>query len=313
MRKIVMCGVLALCQCFGAVSQNLYQYAASSTAVVSPEFPAKMTFAGSDVSFDRVDMYERMDREMISLCYSHTNTLLTIKRANRYYSEIMPILKEQGVPADFFYLAAIESHFDNRAVSYAKAGGLWQLMPVTAKELGLEVNDDVDERYNVAKATVAACKYLKRGFVKYNCWMTVASSYNAGMGRIGSQLEEQGVDNAFDLYLNNETSRYMFRILAMKTIMENPGRYGFKLLESQLYQPIGYTEKVVDAPVADWVAWAKQQGITYAQLREANPWIRSTSLPNKSGKEYRVRIPLKKDLYRSTQTRQISNKHWIVK
>ena len=161
------------------MAQTLYNIGGDGrhAAALSPEFPETMRFADTDISFDRVDMYERMDREMISLIYSHTNTMLTIKRANRYYSEILPILKEQGVPADFFYLAAIESCFDNRAVSVARAGGIWQFMPATARQFGLEVNDYVDERYNCEKATKAACKYLKQGYRKYGCWMTVASSY----------------------------------------------------------------------------------------------------------------------------------------
>lgn len=279
----------------------------------SPEFPDKMHFADMDISFDRIDMYERMDREMISLIYSHTNTLLTIKRANRFYQEISPILKEQGVPEDFFYLAAIESSFDNRAVSYKKAGGIWQFMPETAKQYGLEVNDYVDERYNCEKATIAACKYLKQGYAKYNCWMTVASSYNAGMGRIGTQLSTQGVDNAFDLYLNQETSRYIFRMLAIKLIMENPRKYGFEVKDSQLYQPIGYKEEVVDYSVENWIDWAKERGITYAVLRDMNPWIRDVELPNKKLKAYKVRIPLEGELYRSSQTKKNYSKNWIRK
>lgn len=296
------------------MAQSLYNIGGDGrhAAALSPEFPETMRFADTDISFDRVDMYERMDREMISLIYSHTNTMLTIKRANRYYSEILPILKEQGVPADFFYLAAIESCFDNRAVSVARAGGIWQFMPATARQFGLEVNDYVDERYNCEKATKAACKYLKQGYRKYGCWMTVASSYNAGMGRIGTELDKQQENNAFDLYLNQETSRYIFRMLAIKLIMENPSDYGFYIKPGQLYYPIAYTEKKVDYPVDNWVDWAKKEGISYAQLREMNPWIRSVKLPNKSRKTYTVRVPVKKDLYRSTQTQQIYNKNWIL-
>lgn len=308
---IVAAMLLAVSATAGAQSIYSGKDNESHAATISPEFPETMRFADTDISFDRIDMYERMDREMISLIYSHTNTMLTIKRANRYYKEITSILKEQGVPEDFFYLAAIESCFDNRAVSSARAGGIWQFMPSTAKQYGLEVNDYVDERYNCRKATLAACKYLKQGYKQYGCWMTVASSYNAGMGRIGKELTKQGENNAFDLYLNQETSRYIFRMLAIKLIMENPGKYGFFIKPEQLYYPVGYKEKKVDYPVDSWVEWANNEGISYAQLREMNPWIRSVKLPNKSGKTYVVRVPEKKDLYRSSQTKQIYNKNWI--
>lgn len=280
---------------------------------VSPTTPDKMTFANQVVSFDRVDMAERMDRELISFVYGHTNTLLTIKRANRYFPEIISILKEEGVPVDFIYLAAIESFFDNRAVSYTKASGIWQIMPTTGKEYGLEINSEVDERYDCEKATRAACKYFKRAYAKYGCWITVASSYNAGTGRISKELERQYVNNSFDLYLNQETSRYLFRLLAMKRILENPKEYGFILNAEQLYQPISYTTKVVDSSISDWAEWAGKEGITYAQLREMNPWIKAVSLTNPEGKKYSVRIPNKKDLYRSTRHVTVYNRNWIIR
>lgn len=313
MRNLIMLAIVVLMS-MPVVSQSLYKGSDNvQTPAYSPELPETMRFADTDISFDRIDMYERMDREMISLIYSHTNTMLTIKRANRYYQEIVSILKEQGIPEDFFYLAAIESCFDNRAVSSARASGIWQFMPATARQFGLEVNDYVDERYNCEKATVAACKYLKQGYRKYGCWMTVASSYNAGMGRIGTELKKQGVETAFDLYLNQETSRYIFRMLAIKTIMEDPEKYGFYIKPEQLYYPVDYKEKKVDYPVENWADWAQNEGISYAQLREMNPWIRNIKLPNKSKKAYTVRIPVKKDLYRSTQTKQIYNRNWIIK
>lgn len=305
----VLYSVACVANIYGAENGNDNYYAET----VSPEVPKRMHFADMDISFDRCDMYERMDRELISMLYSHTNTLLTIKRANRYFPIIIPILKQEGVPEDFVYLAAIESSFDNRALSLAKAGGIWQFMPATAKQLGLEVNEYVDERYDCEKATRAACKYLKQAYAKYGCWMTVASSYNAGMGRISKELDNQLENNSFDLYLNQETSRYLFRLLAIKLILENPKKYGFSIKPDQLYQPIGFSMKEVSEPVDNWVDWAKKQGISYAQLREMNPWIRDTTLPNKTGKTYLVRIPDQKDLYRSSRTLKIYNKNWIQK
>ena len=260
-----------------------------------------MYFAGAEISFDRIDMFERLDREMISFMYGHTNTLLSIKRANRYFPTIVPILEKNGIPKDFAYLAVVESFLENRAISPAKAGGIWQLMPATARQYGLEVNDEIDERFHLEKATEAACKYFKVAYNKYKCWTTVAASYNAGMGRISSELSKQNADNGFDLFLNSETSRYMFRLLAIKLIMEHPKDYGFYIAEEQLYFPVDYTVERVSSAVPSWAEWAESKGITYAQLREMNPWIRSRDLTNKNKKTYNVKIPNKKHLFRSTQ------------
>lgn len=283
----------------------------ASVFTMSPIVPDSMTFAGSTIRFDRYDMYERLDRELISFTFGHTNTLLTIKRANRYFPEIISILKEEGVPDDIIYIAAIESFFDNRATSHAKAAGIWQFVPATAEQYGLEVNQFVDERFNYEKATKAACKYFKNAYAKYKCWITAAASYNAGMGRISKELNRQGMDNAFDLYLNQETSRYIFRVLAMKLILEHPQNYGFYVNEDQLYQPIKFMTKTVDYPVDNWAVWAKNEGITYADLREFNPWIRNIKLPNRTRKTYYVRIPDKSDIFRSNQSLKTYNKNWI--
>lgn len=276
----------------------------------APVIPEKVHFADRVVDLDRIDFYERMDREMISFAFGHTNTLLTIKRANRYAPGIVKILKEQGVPEDLVYLAAIESHYDNAAVSSAKAVGMWQFMPSTAKEYGLEVNEYVDERLDCDKSTVAACKYFKRAYAKYKCWLTVAAAYNAGMGRISKSLETQDVEHALDLYLNKETSRYIFRLLAMKLIIENPARYGYAIKVNQLYQPLDCDTFVVAEPVKDWVQWSKEHNITYSLLREYNPWIRSVSLPNPNNKTYVVKIPKETSLYRSKQTLKTYRENW---
>ena len=163
--------------------------------------------------------------------------MLTIKRANRYFPVMATILKRNGVPLDVLYLACVESMLNPRAYSPAIAAGIWQFIASTAKQYGLEVNDEVDERYNLEKATAAACRYLKKAYEKYGDWPTVFASYNGGMTRISKELEAQGVENAFDLYLTDETTRYPHRIMAMKAIMENPSAYGFHLSDRQLYQP----------------------------------------------------------------------------
>lgn len=288
------------------VSANSLQH----TPSINPEIPLSIKFAGTVIDLDRLDMYERLDRELTSLVYGHSNTLLTLKRANRYAPVIMPILKAQGVPADIFYLAAVESYFNPRAYSPAKAAGIWQFMANTGKVYGLEINDEVDERYCPEKATVAACKYLKKAYSRYGDWPTVMASYNGGMTRISKELERQLQDTSSDLYLNEETSRYVFRIFAMKMILENPGAYGFVVTDKQLYQPIDYDIIKVSTPVENWSEWAKKHGISYAQLRDANPWIRKNTLTNKSGKTYKVKIPKKKELYRSKRQYSTFNKNW---
>lgn len=279
--------------------------------VVSPTVPKKIEFAGTDVSLDRNDMWERLDRELTSMAYTHGTTLITLKRANRYFPVIIPVLEECDVPADLVYLACIESNLNPLAVSPAKAAGIWQFMPATAREYGLEVNDNVDERYHVEKATRAACKYLKNAYKKYGNWESAAASYNGGMGRISSELSSQLATSAYDLYLTPETSRYMFRILAMKLILEHPTHYGYRLKAEQLYQPLAYDTVHVDSTVNSWPQWAVDHGISYLVLRETNPWIRSKKLPNASRKTYIVSIPTEESRQRSTTPRHIYRKEWI--
>lgn len=280
--------------------------------VTSPVIPESVTFAGKEISLDPTDMWERLDRELTAMSYTHGNTLLAIKRANRYFPVLAPILKKQGVPADMIYLAAIESTLNPRAVSPAKAAGLWQFMPSTAKEYGLEVGSDVDERFDVEKSTRAACRYLKNAYAKYGNWESVAASYNGGMGRVSNELAAQQASSAYDLWLAEETMRYMFRLLAMKMIMESPREYGFNLSASQLYQPLEYTSVKVSGPVDDWAQWAVDHGSDYMTLREHNPWIRSKSLANKSGKTYTVKLPTPDSLSRSKQKTKVYNHNWVT-
>lgn len=285
--------------------------AAQFPNVVNPEIPAKVTFAGNTVSLDRDDMYERLDRELTSMAYTHGNTLLTIKRANRYFPVMAPILKRNGVPLDMLYLACIESTLNPRALSPAGAAGFWQLMPATAKEFGLEVNNFVDERYNLKKATEAACRYLKRAYSRYGNWESVAASYNGGMARISRELQAQGQNTAYNLYLTDETSRYMFRLLAMKLIMTRPADYGFSLKANQLYRAAECTPVKVSGPVDAWQQWAIDHGTTYMALRDHNPWIRAKSLPNKTGKTYTVMVPKPGAQMRSRQKPTIYDRNWV--
>ena len=278
-----------------------------------PDVPQQMTFAGEKIDLTRYDLYERMEREMTTVCYMHATTMLTLKRANRYLPIIAPILKRERIPADFIYLVAIESAFNPRAYSSAKAAGMWQFMTATAREYGLEVNNDIDERYNVEKATVAACKYLRKAYEEFGSWVDAAAAYNAGFQRIRSERELQGVTSTLDMHLVDETSRYIFRILATKAIFENPAHYGFRIAAHQLYQPIETRVVEVTSTIDDLATWARQQGTTYKHLKEFNPWLRTRTLPDKSGKRYEVLIPVKEDMYYNSKRQyKTYDKKWVV-
>lgn len=307
---IIILAAAAAC-CNGAAAQQP-THSKVFSRVVNPDVPAKATLCGKPVDLDRSDMYERLDRELTSMAYTHGTTLLTIKRANKYFPVMAPILKANGVPLDMLYLACVESSLNPRALSAAKAGGIWQFMPATAKQYGLEVSEEVDERYNIEKATAAACRYLKNAVAKYGGdWASVMAAYNGGMARISSELEKQQAKTAYDLHLTDETSRYMFRILAMKMIMENPAAYGFDLRREQLYFAPEYKEVNVSGPVDDWAQWAIDNGTTYRQLREDNPWIRARKLTNKAGKTYTVKVAKPTSLSRSRQQKKVYNENWI--
>lgn len=297
--------IIFLCVC-------LYQSVFSVEPIYSFPIPTKMEFAGHTISLERYDMRERFDREQIVIAFNHSVSFLIIKRANKYFPILEPILKQNGVPDDFKYLAVIESNLDARAFSGAQAAGLWQLMPKTAQQFGLEVNDEVDERFQLEKSTIAACKYFKSAYAKYKNWTTVAASFNAGMGRISSEKENQQVEEAFDMLLTSETSRYVFRILAMKQFLENPKAFGYTIAHDQFYQTINTKDVTVKVPVADWTVWASHYGISYSQLKDFNVWLRDRKLTNPTGKEYIVQIPDKADLIFNSSRIKIHNPIWVT-
>ena len=259
--------------------------------------PESLDFAGEEVPLEDPDVYERMDRELLVNTYWQSNTLLLLKRANKFFPVIEPILKEKGIPDDFKYVAVIESGLTN-AVSPAGARGFWQLMEATGKEYGLEINDNVDERYNIEKSTRVAADYLMKSKERLGSWTLAAAAYNAGNYGIDRQRERQEVSGYYDLLLGEETGRYIFRILALKEIMKNPKKYGFNFRQKDLYADVPSYKVKVDTPVQDFAKFAKSFDINYKILKIHNPWLRETHLNNKSKKEYLIELP-EKDYYTS--------------
>ena len=254
-------------------------------------FPSEVDFAGEKTPLTIADVKERFDRELLINANLHSSTILIIKRANRAFPIIEPILKQYGVPDDFKYLAVIESALVN-AVSPAGARGIWQFMPDTAKEKGMEVSESVDERYHLIKSTEAACKYLLAAKQKFGNWTLAAASYNGGMTGVNTKITEQKVSDYYDLLLTDETSRYVFRILALKEIMKNATSYGFQLSNNELYEIIPTKKIVVDSTITDLATFAKTQGINYKILKIHNPWLRDKKLSNPTKKKYELEIPL---------------------
>ncbi len=260
--------------------------------VYALQIPNNLNFAGESVPLNDPDIYERMDRELLVNTYWQSNGLLMFKRAKKYFPVIEPILKKYGVPDDFKYLAVIESGLTN-AVSPAGARGIWQIMPSTARENGLEVNKNVDERYNLEKSTEVACEYFLKSKEELGSWTLAAAAYNAGDTGISRRLEEQDVTNYYDLLLGEETGRYVFRIVALKEILTHPDTYGFNFREKDLYSNIPTFKVEVDTAVSDFTKFAKDFGINYKILKVHNPWLRDRYLINKSGKKYMIDIPKK--------------------
>lgn len=257
-----------------------------------PAVPPFVVFAGDTIRFDRVDLRERMDRELIAFTYSHSNSLLMLKRSARIFPQVEPLLKANGVPDDLKYLMAVESNLSETAVSTAGAAGLWQFMKEVGREYGLEVSLTVDERFHLKKETVAACDYLKKSYARFGDWMTVAASYNGGMNGVTRRLAAQKQAKALDLHLVEETSRYMFRILVAKLFFEDPAAFGFdpEAVDAYPYIPPKRTVTVSGA-IEDLAEFAGRHGVSYAQLRRANPWLRDTRLDPARGKTYEISIP----------------------
>jgi len=272
-------------------------------SIFALDMPRKLEFAGEKVPLDFFDVRESLDRELLINTYWQSQTLLLIKKTNRYFPLMEPILKENGIPDDFKYLPVAESGLAN-VVSPAHAVGFWQLLEGTARDYGLEVDDQVDERYSIERSTEAACKYLKESYEKYGSWTMVAASYNAGRRGIDKQIDRQKTDNYYNLLLNEETARYIFRILAFKSIITHPEKYGFQLRQEDLYPVIPVKKLEVDTTVNDFATFAAKYNTNYKILKYLNPWLRQAYLINKDSRKYLIKIP--QEGARSAATFQLS-------
>ncbi len=268
-------------------SQDIYV----PQSVHAVSLPTSANFAGEPLPMERFDAKERLDRELLRNSYYHSNTILNIKKTKRFFPVIERILAEEGLPDDFKYLAVAESDLSN-ATSPAGAKGVWQFMKGTAKQYGMTVNSEVDERYHLEKATRAACKYLKSLKNKFGSWTMAAAAYNVGGNKLNKVKTQQLSDSYYDLNLNVETGRYVFRIVALKEILSNPSQYGFLVQDHQKYPPLNnYYEVEVAESNVDWAAFAKKYGTNYRLLKVYNPWLIASKLSNKNKKKYLIRIP----------------------
>ena len=259
--------------------------------IVMPPFPESIQIFGEEVPLEDMDVKERLEREIIVNTYWHSSTLLILKRAERWFPVIEPILRKNNIPEDFKYISVIESSLDN-VVSPAGATGFWQFMKGTAPKYGLEIRNEVDERYHVEKATEAACKYLQEAYDKFGSWATAAASYNMGITGVDKQIERQATTNYFNFILNEETSRYLFRAIAMKLVMTDPEIYGFNLKEYETYTPYETFEVEVSYDINDLALWAKDKEINYKWLKILNPWLRDNYLKVPNGKTYKIKLPV---------------------
>ena len=276
----------------GWLSLSAQGYPGRRLHLKSPAVPAYVVFAGDTIRFDTAERRERMDRELLTFTNMHSTSTLMLKRSLRYFTMVAPYLREQGIPDDLKYLMVIESNLDPKAVSVSGAAGLWQFTKETAKTYKLLVNGEVDERFDITKETLAACTYLKRSYARFHDWMTVAASYNAGQQRLTDAVAQQGETCGLDLWLPEETTRYMYRLLTAKLFFENPQAFGFDVPTDERYPYIPPKKTVlVSDPIEDLAAFAREHGTTYARLKAANLWLRDSKLLNKENRSYIILIP----------------------
>jgi len=257
--------------------------------------PKNLNFAGEDVPVYSPEIWERIDKELLKNIYWQSNTMLYFKKAHKYFPVIEPILKKYNIPDDFKYLAVIESGLDN-VISPSGAAGFWQIMKQTGREYGLEINKAIDERYNLEKSTVVACEYLQGAYNRFGNWTMAAASYNMGKNGAERRIQDQFSNNYYNLHLNSETSRYIFRIIAVKEIMQNPKKYGFMFRNKDLYTMPNFRTIEVDSTISNLSDFAQLNGVNYKILKKFNPWLRTSKLPDESRRKYILKIPKDTDL-----------------
>jgi membrane-bound lytic murein transglycosylase D len=275
---------------FGYNQKDSVRQSDTMYSIKSFKLPDVVTFAGEKMPLDNFDTKESLEREILISAYRHSSTILIIKRANRYLPVIEKILKEYNIPDDFKYMVAAESEYSNM-VSPVGATGFWQIMPETGKEKGMEINQIVDERYNLEKSTRFACEYFLKSYDKYGSWTLAAASYDGGRAGIDEQIEIQHQNNYYDLLLADETARYIFRVVAYKLIITDPVSFGFDISKEDLYPELKYYEVKVDTPITDMSSFAGKFGTNYKMLKFLNPWLRKPYLTPKPNKEYVIKIP----------------------
>ncbi len=295
--RIIISGIVLVGSILGFSFLNVGFKEPALNATNNSEFstvkiPDSLTFAGETIPLHLFDVNESLDRELLVNSYFHSQTIRLIKLAPRYFSIIEPILKANGVPDDFKYLAVAESGLNPKSVSPAKAVGMWQFLKGTATDYGLEVNKEVDERYHIEKSTVAACDFLKESYEKFGSWTLAAATYNSGRNFIQKQTIRQKSTIYFDLLLGEETERYLFRILALKCVMENPEDYNFKITKDEKYPIIPVKEIEFSGKIENFADFALQNGTNYKLLKQFNPWLRDSFISNKNGKKYIVKVPI---------------------
>lgn len=292
---LVSSSVIILAAVFGfrAIDSNSVRTGNSSDSIyaVRPfRLPDEVTFAGERMPLENFDTRESLEREILTSAYRHSSTILIIKKANRYLPMIEKILKQNNIPEDFKYLVAAESEYAN-VTSPAGATGFWQIMATTGKEEGMEINAVVDERYDVEKSTQFACDYFKKSYERYGNWTLAAASYNGGRAGIDNQIEIQNQKNYYDLLLNDETARYIFRVVAYKLIINDPVNYGFNISREDMYPEMNYYEIKVDTAIPDLAKFAEKYNTNYKMLKYLNPWLRKPFLTPKTNKAYTVKMP----------------------
>jgi hypothetical protein len=287
-----------------AVEQHYMQQ-----SVRTPTLPSTLSFAGEKIPLENFDTRESLERELMVNMFWHSQTIFIIKHTSRFFPTIEAILKKNKIPDDFKYLCVAESGLQ-QVVSSAKAVGFWQLMPATGKELGLEINDEVDERYHIEKSTKAACRYLQKSYDLFGSWTLAAASYNMGARGLTQQIERQKSISYHDLRLNDETSRYLFRILALKLIISDPQKYGFYIPLNEMYPPYRYKEVAVSTPVPSWADFAIRHNTNYKILKLLNTWLRDVSLANRNNRTYYIKIPeagFRENAYNSNKSNSYTN------